>query len=100
MIVYIVQMEKKDPAHHAGATQCLDPHRYVAGVYADIKKARSAGAAEVKWRHGEYEYHLHDFVLDHINNDKLLYEINEGNKKGELSPDFQIINIKSAVKGF
>ena len=99
MIVYIVQMEKTNSVHHNSENKCVDPHKYVAGVYADIKKAHEAGVAETKWRHGKYVYHLHDFVLDHINDDKLLYEINETNKPGELSPDFKIINIKSALKG-
>ena len=66
-------MEKTDSVHHNTENKCLDPHKYVAGVYADIKKAHEAGDAEIKWRHGKYLYHLHDFVLDHINNDKKLF---------------------------
>jgi hypothetical protein len=37
-------------------------------------------------------------VLDHINTDKLKYVVSDANKPGDLSPDFEIINIKSALK--
>lgn len=95
MIVYIVQMEKAI----AKPTAVCDPHnKYVVGVYADIKVAHESGKVEENWRHGKYKYRIHDFVLDHINTDKLKYVVSDANKHGDLSPDFEIINIKSALK--
>ena len=100
MIVYIVQMEKVKatdtiPVNYRDVDE---PHRYVAGVYTNYKTATKAGETEIKWRHGRYTFHIHDCVLDHINTAKIQYEICESNQYGELSPDFEIINIKSKLK--
>jgi hypothetical protein len=77
---------------------CEDPHKYVVGAYTDLKTAREAGKVEENWRHGQYRHRIHDFVLDHINTDKLKYIVCEENLNGQLSPDFEIINIKSAIR--
>ncbi len=95
MIIYIVQMEKTISKR---TSVCEDPHRYVIGAYTDLKMAREAGKVEENWRHGKYCHRIHDFVLDHINTDKLKYVVSESNIAGQLSPDFEIINIKSAIK--
>ena len=65
MIVYIVQMEKSKTAdcHSVDYRDVDEPHRYVAGVFTNYKQAHKAGETEVKWRHGRYNYHIHDCVL-------------------------------------
>ena len=68
MIVYIVQMEKKD---YYDDHTIKDPGRYVVGVYTDIDEARKAGLVEQQYREQKYMYILHDYVLDHINEDKV-----------------------------
>ena len=77
MIVYIVQMEKSKTAdpNVVDYKDVDEPHRYVAGVFSDYKQAHKAGKAEVKWRHGRYNYCVHDHVLDHINKTKIKYKI-------------------------
>lgn len=99
MIVYIVQMEKSKTAdpNVVDYKDVDEPHRYVAGVFSDYKQAHKAGKAEVKWRHGRYNYCVHDHVLDHINKTKIKYKICETNPYGELSPDYKIINIKEHI---
>lgn len=100
MIVYIVQMEKVKGVDctHVNYKDINEPHRYVAGVFTDYKQATVAGETEINWRHGRYTYHVHDCVLDHINTSKLQYERCESNQYGELSPEFEIINMKSKIK--
>jgi hypothetical protein len=68
MIVYIVQMEKQD---YFSDHTVKDPGRYVVGVYTDPEEARKAGLVEQKYRNTEYKYLIHDYVLDHINENKL-----------------------------
>jgi len=99
MIVYIVQMEKSKTADCTAIDykDIDEPHRYVAGVFTDYKQAHKAGECEVKWRHGRYKYRVHDYVLDHINTNKIKYEICEENTYGELSPEYEIIDVKSKL---
>jgi hypothetical protein len=99
MIVYIVQMEKSKTAdcHSVDYRDVDEPHRYVAGVFTNYKQAHKAGETEVKWRHGKYNYHIHDCVLDHINKSKIKYEICEENAYGELAPAYKIIDVRNKL---
>jgi hypothetical protein len=99
MIVYIVQMEKSKTADCSSADyrNVDEPHRYVAGVFTNYKQAHKAGETEVKWRHGKYNYHIHDCVLDHINKSKIKYQICEENTYGDLAPAYKIIDVRNKL---
>ena len=99
MIVYIVQMEKSKTADCSSANyrNVDEPHRYVAGVFTNYKQAHKAGETEVKWRHGKYNYHIHDCVLDHINKSKIKYQICEENTYGDLAPAYKIIDVRNKL---
>ena len=99
MIVYIVQMEKSKTADCSSVDyrDIDEPHRYVAGVFTNYKQAHKAGETEVKWRHGRYNYHIHDCVLDHINKSKIKYEICEESSFGELAPAYKIIDVRNKL---
>jgi len=99
MIVYIVQMEKSKTVDCSSADyrNVDEPHRYVAGVFTNYKQAHKAGETEVKWRHGKYNYHIHDCVLDHINKSKIKYQICEENTYGDLAPAYKIIDVRNKL---
>tara|TARA_R110002074_G_C12145970_1_gene629657 strand:- start:194 stop:457 length:264 start_codon:yes stop_codon:yes gene_type:complete len=73
-IAYIVQMEKIVEHKFSCLSTKKEPHRYVAGIFTDFKLAQKAGKLEEKWRHGQYGYVIHDFVLNNILSDKTEYE--------------------------
>jgi len=66
MIVYATIIERIEPEWELN-----EPYRYVAGVYEHYEQAKLAGQVECHYHDNLYRYTVCDFVMNHINKDKM-----------------------------